>query len=127
MIGSELAQAFLRCIAWDAADASISLADALKAAIRARYTETRTGKTLVGTSSNGTSVSFTVPSGISPAEILGTLNYLYRLYTITAAAADVGTADATLLATMLEELGPANSFTNDYSGLRAEETEVVSG
>lgn len=113
-------RALLRCIKWGSESAGISLEAALKAAMLARYSESSKGRFLIGTSGNGTSVSFAVPTGLNPVDILETLEELYALYTLTEDA-DGGTpTDATVFATMLDELQEADSFFGDYTLLRTE-------
>jgi hypothetical protein len=52
---------FIRGLAWDAEDKGSAFADTLKAASRARLTDSAKGKVLTGTGSGGTSVQFTLP------------------------------------------------------------------
>ena len=58
---------FIRGLAWDANESGRSLVDTLEIAAKARLTESSKGKVLTGTSSGGTSVTFTLPP-------LGSLN-----------------------------------------------------
>jgi hypothetical protein len=52
---------FIRGLAWDAESAGATFADTLKAAARARLTDTSKGKVLLGTGTGGTSVTYTLP------------------------------------------------------------------
>lgn len=57
------AKLFLRGIAWDAAEASVSLLAQLKAVSRSQLQDTNQGRVLIGTSGDGVSVNYALPSG----------------------------------------------------------------
>lgn len=61
---------FLRNLKWDSEDNGAELLDTLKTASRARLSETKTGKVLVGTAVNGKTASYQIPPGsITPENI----------------------------------------------------------
>ena len=126
MVTTDYKRLFLRGLKWDAEDASITLAAALKAAARAQLTPTKTGAILTATAGNNHSVTFTLPGagqGATPAQIAALCEELLRLYdAATAALVASGVpspTDAQLLTEMLHRLetvvrmGPS-----DFTGLR---------
>jgi hypothetical protein len=110
----------LRCIYLGAQSSSITLTSALQAALLARYSETNRGRFIVGTSANGSSVSFSIPPGLSPADVFSAVEELIELYELTEAAAGASPSDAELFATMMSELQPSDSVFGDFTNLRAE-------
>lgn len=74
---------FLSGLLWDAEDAEISLFEALKAAARARLTDTAGGKVLVSSASNGFSGTFALPAagqGLTPQDIAELCGEMLGLY-----------------------------------------------
>ena len=68
----------IRGLAWDAEAGSTTLAQALKSAAQAKLTATNRGKVLVGTSSSGTAVQYTLPplGNLSADDIAAVLSEL---------------------------------------------------
>jgi hypothetical protein len=112
----------LRGIYWDAQDDSLTLANALKAACRARLTETQNGWTLAGTSGNGTAVSFSVPVGnFSPEAVASACEDLYTRYEEASAEltaeGDASITDSEIFTRMMRLLVARNEVSHDFSQL----------
>jgi len=60
-VSSAFVRDFIECLGWDAEDALASFSDTLKAARRARFSDTTKGRVLIGTASGGTSVQYSLP------------------------------------------------------------------
>lgn len=113
-------RAFLRTIHWDALAKSVTLEDALKVALQGQIQEVATGKVLTGATSNGTTVTFSMPgssAGMTPQDIARMVASLFDL--LESAKADLESpTDAAIFAEMMERLKPIANVHMDYGGLR---------
>jgi hypothetical protein len=117
----------LKGILWDAQEQGVLLAEALKAACRAKYVATNTGANLIGASGNGSSVTFSLPqeaSTLTPSAVAEACSELDDLYAeVRADLVTGGTAiptDGQIYAEMLHNLAPRRSAYADRSGMQLE-------
>lgn len=121
---------FVQGLKWDAEDQSteespVTFYAALKAASRARLTDNKTGRVLIGSAGNGRTVTFALPmngQGLTPTDIAELCGEMLRRY--DEAKADLvaaGTADPTddeIYAELLAKLVPITESTIDMQGMR---------
>lgn len=125
-VGTQYKRAFLRWIKYSAEKSGVSLMDALTAALVARVEDTSNGRILSGTSGNGHSVTFQVPSSadhLSPANITELCEELITRLEESAAylsKTTTGGDDGVLFADVLERLQPVKRMRHDYTLLRAQ-------
>lgn len=102
-----------------------TLANALDAAAAAAISGNRTGRVIIGSSTQGQSVSFALPSlrDATPGEIVELGDELLSLYTVSRQSlVDGGVTSPTddqILAEMLDRLVPVLSARSDYTSLRS--------
>lgn len=109
---------FLRGLAWDAETNATTLAATLKAAAQARLTESSKGKVLIGSASNGTQVTYSLPpiGGLASEDIAEVLSNL--LDRVDAIRAETPSAtDAAVLAALLVDLQPVRAVRQDFGAL----------
>lgn len=108
---------FLRGLYWDAQDNSDTLEDTLKAAARAQLNRTEQGLYLLGSSSKGHSVQYSLPSlrDATPQEISELCSQLFDLY--EEKAASPGGTDAAIYAAMLATFKPIRSVRGNYRSM----------
>lgn len=117
---------FIQGLFWDSEDNGVSLYDTLKAASRARLTDTKTGKVLTGTGRNGATVSFSLPIGgagnLTPLYVAEMCAEMLTRYADATAqlAADGNTepSDQDILNEILDDLTPRTESYGDYIDLR---------
>lgn len=108
----------LRGIKWDAEAQTLTLADALKAAVQAKFSSsTSKGRFLSGTSQAGHAVSFTLPShrDATPQEIAEATLELLELFEAVVAELGGSPTDDEVLTAMLAKLIPCRSVQSDFS------------
>jgi hypothetical protein len=113
---SAFVRLFVRGLAWDAGDAGASFDDTLKAAARAKLTDSGKGKVLVGTTAGGASVTYTLPplgdlTGQDVADVCSTL--LDKVDVLRAATPAI--TDAELLAALLAAYPTIRAMRPDFS------------
>lgn len=118
-VSTDYKRLFIRGLAWDAADASATLYNTLKAASRAQLTKTASGKVLVSHTGNGTTSTYALPSSgdVSPSDVAELCEEMLRRY--EEAAADLGgtPTDSAILTEILSQLAPVRSCGYDFSQL----------
>jgi hypothetical protein len=128
MLRAELKRAFLRSLARSAADSGeATLLSVLEAFQEQALSPVKSGHLIVGTSGNGSSVSFRVPpfgSEVTPEEILALSEELLTIYTDSlttlANGGNTSPADATMITTMLadDRMQTIKAVQQDYTILR---------
>lgn len=123
-VTTEFKRLLLRGLAWDAADDEATLEDTLKAACRARLSETDSGLVLVSASGNGTQAEYALPqsaSSLTPEAVASAVESLLSIF--EECNADLVTAgeetpdDEAILEEMLDRLKPVRSAYADRSGM----------
>ncbi len=113
---------FVRGLAWDAQEGTITFEAALKIAAQAKLTETKRGKVLTGTGQGGATVEYTLPPlGDLTAQDLAEACSLILDRVDALKAATPGINDAALVAALLASFKPIRETRPDFScgGLRA--------
>jgi hypothetical protein len=111
---------FLRSLYKDAVGQSISLGEALEAALTARFEDIKEGSVLVGTSGNGQSVTFSIPSrqsGLSPHETARLLEQQLTLFETTKSNLAGTPTDEEIRDAMLAQLVPIRSLSTDFTNI----------
>lgn len=113
-VTTEFKRLLLRGIQWDGQEAGLTLEQSLKAACRARYSETNTGQVLVAASGNGSSVTFGLPQNSYSADaVAGAVSALQDEFEESKADLIEGGTEsptsAQILAEMLARLKPVRS------------------
>lgn len=109
---------FVRGLAWDATTNATTLAATLKAAALARLTETNRGKVLIGSASNGTQVTYSLPplGGLDSGDVAEVISDL--LDRVDAILVETPAAsDAQIVAALLVDLQPVRAIRCDFSAL----------
>lgn len=114
---SAFVRLFVRGLQWDAEDAGATFSDTLKTAARARLTNSARGKVLIGTASNGTSSTFSLPplgdlTGNDVADVCSVL--LDKVDAIR--AADDAITDEALVVALLGEFESVRAVGYDFRG-----------
>lgn len=110
---------FLRSLYKDSVAQAISLGEALEAALSSRFKDIEGGTVLVGTSGNGQSVTFSIPSrqsGLSPHETARLLESLLTLFEQTQASLD-SPSDLEIRDAMLAKLTPIRAVSTDFTNI----------
>lgn len=129
-IATPLKRLFLRNLFWDVEETGDSLANVLKAAAKARFEATATGKVLVSTSGNGHASSFSIPdefTAIDAAEMVSELLDRYdeaRSKLVNDDDIDSPT-DTQIKDEMMEKLVAVRGFEYDFDGIRETREEVT--
>jgi hypothetical protein len=116
---SAFVRLFIRGLAWDATDASATFAATLKAASRAKLTNSSKGKVLIGTASGGTSAQFALPplGDLTADDIAQVCSVLLDKVDVLKAATPAIT-DANLVVALLAAFQPIRNIQADFSRLR---------
>ena len=105
---------------WRSAQAnSLTLANAIGAALDARYEQVADGSIIASTSGSGYSVSYSTPSGsgISPVDVAAFVSYLDDLHNLAVAKYPSGT-DLEKYTCMLAQLQKFRSFSTSFPEVR---------
>jgi hypothetical protein len=116
-IPTEFKRLFLREIAWTAEDSAITLNAQLKLVARARISETETGRSIVSTSANGQSVTFSSSLSsdyLTQANITELCEELLTCYS-AAVTASGSAVDSVILTEMLALLEQNTELYQDFS------------
>ena len=116
-IRASIARAILE-VTWDAAQvSSITLLDGLKSLRSARYKEGTDSKLIVGTSSNGSSVTFSADAigGTTPQDFLAFAQLLIELYRSTKTSLGGSPTDQQIADEMLKNLVPIRDYKRDFT------------
>jgi hypothetical protein len=130
VVSTDYKRLFLQGLKWDAEDAGITLAEALKVAARAKLTSVDGGLVLIGVAGNGMSQTFTLPANganLNPVSAAELCAEMLRRY--DEAVADLAgqtpavesPTDAQIFATMKTLLKAVRSYRSDFSQLRTGE------
>jgi len=118
-VTSAFIRLLIRGLQWDATQNGATLDDTLKTAAQAQLTQTERGKVLIGTSSGGTAVQYTLPplGSLTAQDIADVLSWILDRVDALRAATP-GLTDSQLFTALLAEKWGASSFSRDYSALR---------
>lgn len=110
---------FLRSLLWSAEEAGISLFDALKDAAKAKLEATGDGPVLVGSSANGASVTYQLPSsGPTPSDLVGLIAQLLDLYYLAVAELGSEANDSELVEWMMGRIRSIRHLSSNFRGLQ---------
>lgn len=115
----------LRNIWWGAQDCALTLSAGLRAFSQGRFRETSAGRYITSATGNGHSVSFLVPTGVSPHSASEHASRLLDLHDESRAALVSSGIDAPtdeqVFAEMLHRCKPVRVAIDDFSGIRSRE------
>jgi hypothetical protein len=108
----------VRGLAWDAAANTATLDATLKAAAQARLTETAKGKVLIGSASNGTQVTYSLPplGDLSAADVADVVSEILDRVDVIRVATP-GATDTQIVTKLLADLQPVRAFRSDFTAL----------
>jgi hypothetical protein len=121
VVTTEFKRLFLRGLKWDAEEQTITLAAALKTAARAQLVQTNQGLSLIATSGNGHSTTFSLPVAgrdASPQDIAGMIEDLLTRYGAAEAALGGTPSDDQIFTEMMALLVPITESYSDFTLLR---------
>lgn len=121
-VSTEFKRLFLRGIKWDADEAALTLFAGLKAAARARLTNTKTGKVLIGSTGNGHSVEYALPMAgrdVTPRDAAELCEEMLSLFDTAKTNLGGTPTDDQVFAEMLGLLAPVTETYADFTLLRS--------
>jgi hypothetical protein len=109
---------FLDSLYWKAQDSGLTLFEVLKAAAQAKLQNASDGIVLVGSSGNGASVTYEIPSGgPGPSEMVEVVAELFALYYAKKQALGGNPSDAVLVQAMKDSIVSVRRFSTSFRGM----------
>lgn len=124
-VSTDYKRAFIQSLFWDAEDNAASLYDTLKAATRARISDTKNGKFLLSTGKDGRTVSYALPAAgysLTPVHVTELCADMLRRYAAAteqlAADGNDTPTDQEILNEILDDLTPRYEEHPDFNAMR---------
>jgi hypothetical protein len=109
---------FLDSIYWKAQDEGLTFFAVLKSVAQTKLSSASDGTVLIGSSSNGASVTYQIPAGgPSPSEMVEVVAELFDLYYRKKQSLGGNPSDAVLVASMHDAIRPVRRFATSFRGI----------